>query len=285
MVHDRHAVAQGLRLLHVVRRHQDRPALALSRRMTLHRLSRAAGSRPVVGSSRKTTSGSLTSASATDRRCCWPPDSVLVRAFRFSPSSRSSMQPVDRLVPVVELAEQRRAARHRQLGVERRGLELDADALLDRRREAAGRPARAPRARPRRAGGGPRASPSSSSCRRRSARAGRRSRPSTTSKLTPSTALTSPYALCTSATRITASDARAASATGGAVCMDAKGRTGPLSEAWCRARPRRPSRPCRSSRRRHWSLRAHAHGRVECPRRRTGRRGRARAPRAAARAA
>src|SRR3990172_7734948 len=42
--------------------------------MRSHATRRAAGSSPVVISSRNTTSGSLRSASATNSRCCWPPD-------------------------------------------------------------------------------------------------------------------------------------------------------------------------------------------------------------------
>ena len=50
------------------------PPSAWIARITSHRLRRACGSRPVVGSSRNTTSGSCTSASAIASRCCWPPD-------------------------------------------------------------------------------------------------------------------------------------------------------------------------------------------------------------------
>ena len=42
---------------------------------------RACGSSPVVGSSRKTMSGSLTSARASVRRRFMPPESVWMRAF------------------------------------------------------------------------------------------------------------------------------------------------------------------------------------------------------------
>ena len=46
----------------------------------------AAGSRPVVISSRKTICGSLTSASAMNKRCRCPPDSSEKCAFRFPAS-------------------------------------------------------------------------------------------------------------------------------------------------------------------------------------------------------
>ena len=49
---------------------------------------RACGSRPVVSSSRTAIRGLPTRASAIDRRCFWPPDSLanLVPAFPVSPS-------------------------------------------------------------------------------------------------------------------------------------------------------------------------------------------------------
>ena len=45
---------------------------------------RACGSSPVVSSSRKTSSGSLISASAMNSRCFWPPERVMNQASRFS---------------------------------------------------------------------------------------------------------------------------------------------------------------------------------------------------------
>ena len=75
VVHDRQSVAQDLGLLHVVGREEDARTSSLepSRRAS-HRERRAAGSRPVVGSSRNTSSGSLTRASATANRWRCPPD-------------------------------------------------------------------------------------------------------------------------------------------------------------------------------------------------------------------
>src|SRR3954452_780916 len=48
------------------------------------------GSRPVVSSSRNTSSGSLISASAMNSRCFCPPDSVMNHDWRFSPSPSCS---------------------------------------------------------------------------------------------------------------------------------------------------------------------------------------------------
>ena len=57
-----------------------------ARRAAWQVVRRAAGSKPVVGSSRKISSGSPTSASARSRRRAWPPDSV--RARRSAAASR-----------------------------------------------------------------------------------------------------------------------------------------------------------------------------------------------------
>ena len=53
---------------------------------------RRAGPCPAVGSSRKTSFGLPTSASASDSRCCWPPDMRRTSVWResSSPTSRSS---------------------------------------------------------------------------------------------------------------------------------------------------------------------------------------------------
>ena len=72
------------------------------RRIVSHAARRAAGSKPVVGSSRKISSGSPTSASARSRRRSWPPDSVRARA------SCLLLEPGDRDAP-----RRRRAGRGR----------------------------------------------------------------------------------------------------------------------------------------------------------------------------
>ena len=75
VVHDREAVAQDLGLLHVVRRQQDRPAVALERQDEVPQ--RRAG-RPGRGRSSarrgRRAPGRLTRARATARRWRWPPD-------------------------------------------------------------------------------------------------------------------------------------------------------------------------------------------------------------------
>src|SRR6266540_4170040 len=63
-----------------------------------HRLRRACGSRPAVGSSRKTSSGPCTRAQAMDSRCIWPPDSCSVRTSAFSKQA-------DQMLDVVGLTE------------------------------------------------------------------------------------------------------------------------------------------------------------------------------------
>ena len=59
--------------------------------MTFHAARRATGSKPVVGSSRKTSSGSPTSARPTSRRRRWPPDSRPTRSSAFSSRPTSSI--------------------------------------------------------------------------------------------------------------------------------------------------------------------------------------------------
>ena len=70
-----------------------------SERIISHAARRAAGSKPVVGSSRKMSSGSPTSATPRSRRRFWPPESVLTRAFAFSvePDERDDLVDVARV--------------------------------------------------------------------------------------------------------------------------------------------------------------------------------------------
>ena len=56
-----------------------------------HTSRRAAGSSPVVSSSSTATFGLPMSASATDRRCFWPPDSLAKAVSRRSPSPSRSI--------------------------------------------------------------------------------------------------------------------------------------------------------------------------------------------------
>ena len=93
---------------------------------------RAAGSSPVVGSSRKTSSGSLTRARAIDE-----PLTLAARqdlGLRVPPFAE--LEQVDQLVRRtwvrIEAPEQVDDLDHGQLRVERRGLEADADAWLER---------------------------------------------------------------------------------------------------------------------------------------------------------
>jgi hypothetical protein len=104
--------------------------------MCSHSDRRPCGSRPVVGSSRKISSGSLTSASAIDSRCRWPPERSLLRAVARSPSPRSSISRSCRPAARVEGAEERDQLADGQLRVQGCRLQLDADSLLERARVA-----------------------------------------------------------------------------------------------------------------------------------------------------
>ena len=92
-----------------------------------HAARRAAGSKPVVGSSRKTSSGSPTSASARSSRRCWPPESLRARC------SAAASQPDDRddLLDVARARVEARPVRdrlaHREVLVDARALQHDAD--------------------------------------------------------------------------------------------------------------------------------------------------------------
>ena len=65
------------------------PACAFSWRTSSHTRVRLTGSRPVVGSSRNSTSGLCTRAAARSRRRFMPPEYVAIRRSRASPSSMS----------------------------------------------------------------------------------------------------------------------------------------------------------------------------------------------------
>ena len=130
MIDDGHAVAEDLRFVHVVRRQQDRAA---ARRGTAEHGSqscrRDCGSRPVVGSSRNSSSGSPASAHASASRCFCPPDSLTTQLARFRFELDDLEQFVDGAPAVVEGAEQAERLLDGQLVGELRLLELDAEAL------------------------------------------------------------------------------------------------------------------------------------------------------------
>ena len=83
-VHDDQPVAELLGLVHVVRGEDEGDAARLSRNSRSQTTWRACGSRPVVGSSSSSRSGSLTSDRAIVRRRFIPPDSVSTRLFARS---------------------------------------------------------------------------------------------------------------------------------------------------------------------------------------------------------
>ena len=101
--------------------------------MTSQTWRRACGSRPVVGSSRKRISGSPTSATASERRCFCPPESLRTQAFSFS-SSRTMRMTSCGVQPLgVEAPEQRDRLQDRELLGQLGLLELDADPLAQER--------------------------------------------------------------------------------------------------------------------------------------------------------
>ena len=86
---------------------------------------------PAVGSSRKTSSGLLTNASASASRCRWPPDSVSNGASALSTSANRSSSGCGAARRRVEAAEERERLARRDLVLQRRGLQRRADLLLD----------------------------------------------------------------------------------------------------------------------------------------------------------
>ena len=127
---DDDAVGQALGLLEVVRGEHDRHAEVAQAGDDLPGLAARRGSKPVVGSSRNSSSGSPTSASATSSRRCWPPESVLAAASARSASPAQRERLVDvarRAVPARVAARGTRATV--RLGLGRGLLQDDADAL------------------------------------------------------------------------------------------------------------------------------------------------------------
>ena len=92
---------------------------------------RACGSRPVVGSSRNSSSGSPTSAQATARRCCCPPESLPTQTSAFSSSDTRAMASSGVEPLAIEAAKQRQRFADRELFGELGLLQRDADALAD----------------------------------------------------------------------------------------------------------------------------------------------------------
>ena len=93
LVHDHEPVAQLLGLVHVVRGQHQRDAALLEPVEPVPHRCRACGSRPVVGSSRSSRSGSLMSDRAIVRRRFMPPDSGstwLVGAIRRAGRTRAA---------------------------------------------------------------------------------------------------------------------------------------------------------------------------------------------------
>ena len=100
-----------------------------SARTSSHAVRRAAGSKPVVGSSRKTSSGSPTSATPRSRRRFWPPDSVFTRASAFSRSPTSSITSSTSRGCAVVAGEHPVHLAHRERRRQLRVLQHDADPL------------------------------------------------------------------------------------------------------------------------------------------------------------
>ena len=97
--------------------------------MTSHAARRAEGSKPVVGSSRKISSGSPISASATSRRRRWPPESAVARSSACSCQPDERERLVDRARRAVVAGVEREALAHGQARLGRGFLQHDADPL------------------------------------------------------------------------------------------------------------------------------------------------------------
>jgi hypothetical protein len=76
VIHDPHAVGQLGGLVHVVGGEEQRHPARLELTQGAHTNRRAAGSRPVEGSSRNRTWGSCMSARAIITRWAWPPENM-----------------------------------------------------------------------------------------------------------------------------------------------------------------------------------------------------------------
>ena len=123
-------VGELLGLVEVVRREEDGLAeLAAASGSCPTRRGGPAGSKPVVGSSRKSSSGSPTRPSARSSRRFWPPESVFTRALRFSSSPTRAITSAGVARARVVAGEQRDVLVDGQVRVHRRRLEHDADPL------------------------------------------------------------------------------------------------------------------------------------------------------------
>jgi hypothetical protein len=120
-------VGELLGLVEVVRREHDRLPRARSERTSSHAVRRADGSKPVVGSSRKTSSGSPTRATPRSSRRFWPPGERLDALARLvgEPGELDHLVHVAR--PRVVAREHRVHLAHGQRRRQLRLLEHDAD--------------------------------------------------------------------------------------------------------------------------------------------------------------
>ena len=96
---DRDPVGEPLGLVHVVGGQEDRLAEVAQPAITSHAWRRADGSKPVVGSSRKSSSGSPTRATPTSRRRSWPPERLPARSSAFARGRRARSSPRRRAAP------------------------------------------------------------------------------------------------------------------------------------------------------------------------------------------
>src|SRR5829696_6179616 len=106
-----------------------------SRLISRHMSARTSGSSPVVGSSRKSTSGSWTSPSATSSRRCIPPEYVFTIRSALGEPERLEQEAhalLERPTPEpVHLALQPDVLAPRRLAVDARALRDDADAATN----------------------------------------------------------------------------------------------------------------------------------------------------------
>ena len=153
---------------------------------------RASGSKPVVGSSRNSSSGRPTMPRATSSRRRWPPDRLDDRGRRASPPGRPARSPRPAASDRGSRPRPSRPTRGRSARSDWARSSTRCSTMPMRDRHCGGRlrpgraRARAPRRRP--GCGSPRGSRRSWTCRRRSARAARTPRRDRPSRSSPSTA-------------------------------------------------------------------------------------------------
>ncbi len=111
---------------------------ARSERTVSHAARRASGSKPVVGSSRKISSGSPTSASAKSSRRSWPPREPAAALVGLVPKARQTPAPPRRRADGVEARPVAQRLARGDVAVDAARLQHDADPPAQRQRARGG---------------------------------------------------------------------------------------------------------------------------------------------------